>query len=155
MVRDFFSLPAMRVALIEYFRKTIQEDNSGIRSSQRGATWIGKTMGFAKNVYYINEPLTFRFLKKTGYEAALSGYFNCEGFTADDRRSQDLPPAYVLNGAMYLDTPAYLREDYTFFDDDACPLIIDNPVEELDIDTAHDFMIAKCIAAGSIDPTAL
>lgn len=64
-------------------------------------------------------------------------------------RSQDLPPVYALNGAMYLASPAYLRENHTFFDNDACPLIIENPVEALDIDTAYDFRIAECIVAGS------
>lgn len=67
-----------------------------------------------------------------------------------NQRSQDLPPVYTLNGAMYLATPVFLRDSHTFFDDDAYPLIIDNPIEALDIDTAHDFMIAECIATEKI-----
>jgi CMP-N,N'-diacetyllegionaminic acid synthase len=62
-------------------------------------------------------------------------------------RSQDLPPAYVLNGAMYLAEPAYLRKARTFLGGDSCPLLMDNPAESLDIDTAYDFLVAECIAA--------
>lgn len=63
------------------------------------------------------------------------------------RRSQDLPPVFEINGAMYLTEPRYLRTHRAFFGSDACPLLMDKSSEALDIDTAHDFLIAECIAA--------
>lgn len=62
-------------------------------------------------------------------------------------RSQDLPPAYAVNGAFYLIRPADLRSRNTFFDEDIVPLIIDDPRENVDIDTAWDWTIAEVIAA--------
>lgn len=69
------------------------------------------------------------------------------GTTGMTNRSQDLPPVYVLNGAMYLAEPAYLRRRRSFIGEDACPLLIEDPAESLDIDTSHDFLVAECIAA--------
>ena len=63
------------------------------------------------------------------------------------KRSQDLPPAVVVNGAMYLAGPEYLRNKRSFFGAEACPLFIADPDESLDIDTAQDFLIAECIEA--------
>jgi len=62
-------------------------------------------------------------------------------------RSQDLPSAYVLNGAMYLADPVYLRQTGSFVGASAYPLLMESPAESLDIDTAHDFLVAECIAA--------
>jgi len=76
------------------------------------------------------------------------------GFRDVPHRSQDLPPAYVLNGAMYLVEPVYLRKTCAFFGADACPLIMVNPDEALDVDTAHDFLVAECIAASMRKTTA-
>lgn len=61
-------------------------------------------------------------------------------------RSQDLPPAYVINGAFYLATPAQLRSCESFFTEDALPLLAENPAESLDIDSPFDFFVAECIA---------
>lgn len=58
------------------------------------------------------------------------------------RRSQDLPPAYVISGAFYLITPEVLRERRTFCDGDVVPLILDRPEETIDIDTEWDWMMA-------------
>jgi CMP-N-acetylneuraminic acid synthetase len=77
---------------------------------------------------------------------SLVPYATC-GEEKSPQRSQDLPPAYALNGAMYLAKPAYLRTECTFAGADAYPLLIQDPAESLDIDTAHDFMIAECVAA--------
>lgn len=80
-------------------------------------------------------------------------YFS-NGFGDVPHRSQDLPPAYALNGAMYLAEPAYLRKTRAFFGVDACPLVMANPIEALDIDTAHDFLVAECIEASMRKTTA-
>ena len=62
-------------------------------------------------------------------------------------RSQNLPPAYVVNGALYLITPDDLRTRRSFLAEDAVPLIIDLPEESLDIDTEWDWKIAESIVA--------
>jgi CMP-N,N'-diacetyllegionaminic acid synthase len=58
-------------------------------------------------------------------------------------RSQDLPSAYVVNGAFYLVAPEDLRRQQSFFSEDTVPLVIDAPEESLDIDTEWDWMIAE------------
>lgn len=60
-------------------------------------------------------------------------------------RSQDLPPAYVINGAFYLIRPDNLRKQHAFYDEDAVPLLIDAPDECLDIDTEFDWMMAEAV----------
>jgi CMP-N,N'-diacetyllegionaminic acid synthase len=63
------------------------------------------------------------------------------------RRSQDLPPAYVLNGAFYLIGPDELRKQKSFCSDSTVPLIIDEPAESIDIDTEWDWRIAEALLA--------
>jgi CMP-N,N'-diacetyllegionaminic acid synthase len=58
-------------------------------------------------------------------------------------RSQDLPPAYTLNGAFYLIAPAELRAARSFFSDDMVPLLMTEPEEGIDIDTELDWTIAQ------------
>jgi N-acylneuraminate cytidylyltransferase len=60
-------------------------------------------------------------------------------------RSQDLPPAYVVNGAFYLLAPNDLRRQLSFYSEDMLPLIIDHPAESLDIDTEWDWEIAEAV----------
>ncbi len=60
-------------------------------------------------------------------------------------RSQDLPPAYVVNGAFYLINPNDLKRDRTFFSEAMVPLVIDHPVESLDIDTEYDWQTAEAM----------
>jgi N-acylneuraminate cytidylyltransferase len=60
-------------------------------------------------------------------------------------RSQDLPPAYVVNGAFYLLTPDDLRQTRSFYSDTMLPLVIENPEECLDIDTEWDWKIAEAV----------
>lgn len=58
-------------------------------------------------------------------------------------RSQDLPPAYVINGALYLATPVYLRSQKTFFGRDVLPLIVEQKQEVIDIDNEWDWTLAE------------
>jgi N-acylneuraminate cytidylyltransferase len=60
-------------------------------------------------------------------------------------RSQDLPPAYVVNGSFYLSSPENLRTRLSFSAGELIPLVIDSEEEVLDIDTALDFKIAESI----------
>lgn len=60
-------------------------------------------------------------------------------------RSQDLPSAYVLNGALYIASPTYLRDRGSFIGSDSIPLVMDDPQETVDIDTELDWMLAETI----------
>jgi CMP-N,N'-diacetyllegionaminic acid synthase len=60
-------------------------------------------------------------------------------------RSQDLPPAYVINGSFYLISPEGLRKLKSFYSESAVPLVIDAPEESLDIDTEWDLKLAEAI----------
>jgi CMP-N,N'-diacetyllegionaminic acid synthase len=64
-------------------------------------------------------------------------------------RSQDLPPAYVVNGALYLITPDDLRKRHSFMGDDAMPLVSAEPREGIDIDSEWDWKIAETVLAMS------
>ena len=61
--------------------------------------------------------------------------------------SQDLPPAYVVNGSFYLITPAELRAYRSFVGEKTIPLLIESPQEAIDIDTEWDFKMAEFIVA--------
>ena len=61
------------------------------------------------------------------------------------KRSQDLPPAYVVNGSFYLISPDDLRRNKSFFGVRTIPLIADSEHEALDIDSEMDFTFAEFI----------
>ncbi len=63
------------------------------------------------------------------------------------RRSQDLPPAYALNGAFYLIAPDELRALRSFGSEATMPLIIADPAESIDIDTEWDWKLAQALLA--------
>ncbi len=58
-------------------------------------------------------------------------------------RSQDLPPAFVVNGAFYMIAPRDLIRHQSFYSDDMVPLEMSNPKEVIDIDTEYDWKIAE------------
>lgn len=60
-------------------------------------------------------------------------------------RSQDLPPAYVANGAFYLIAPEDLRKWRLLYSEDMVPLLIDGPGESIDMDTELDWKMAEAI----------
>jgi CMP-N,N'-diacetyllegionaminic acid synthase len=62
-------------------------------------------------------------------------------------RSQDLPPAYVVNGGLYLIHPAELRACRSFVGTKTIPLLIESPQEALDIDTVWDWAVAEAALA--------
>jgi CMP-N-acetylneuraminic acid synthetase len=62
-----------------------------------------------------------------------------------DLRSQELPPAYAVNGAFYLIAPADLRHLRSFFCDDMVPLVMTEPGESIDIDSESDWKIAEAM----------
>ena len=58
-------------------------------------------------------------------------------------RSQDVPPAYVVNGGFYLVEPGCLRKLQSFYSNDMVPLEVNEPKEAIDIDTEWDWKIAE------------
>lgn len=64
-----------------------------------------------------------------------------EGQTAPGRR-QDLPPAFALNGMLYLVRVSTLREEGAFCPRRTLPLVIPSS-RAFDIDTEQDFLIAE------------
>lgn len=65
------------------------------------------------------------------------------GDEALEMRSQDLPPAYAINGAFYLLTPTALREGRSFTPPASVPLVMTSLREALDIDDAEDWALAE------------
>jgi N-acylneuraminate cytidylyltransferase len=59
------------------------------------------------------------------------------------QRSQDLPPAYTVNGAFYLISPSELRRSRSFFPAGLRSLIMENEAEAVDIDTEADWRSAE------------
>ncbi len=64
-------------------------------------------------------------------------------------RSQDLPPAYEVTGALYLVSPQDLRAQRSFFAPGALPLVIESRREAIDIDTAEDLVLAQALVAAA------
>lgn len=62
-------------------------------------------------------------------------------------RSQDLPPAYALNGLLYLTTPATLRATGGFYSPATRALVVPEPAEAVDIDTPLDWALAEAVLA--------
>ena len=66
-------------------------------------------------------------------------------------RSQDLPPAYIVNGSFYLIAPAELRSCLSFVGLKTIPLVIESQEEALDIDTEWDFKLAEFYLNNSLN----
>lgn len=62
-------------------------------------------------------------------------------------RSQDLPPAFVVNGSFYLISPADLRACQSFVGVKTIPLLVESTQEALDIDTDWDWTVATAALA--------
>lgn len=59
------------------------------------------------------------------------------------KRSQDLEPAWMLNGSIYLIAPDQLRQDKSFLTPSTLPFQMQQAQEALDIDTATDFEMCE------------
>ena len=64
-----------------------------------------------------------------------------------ETRSQDLLPAFVVNGSFYLISPAELRACQSFVGIKTIPLLIESTQEALDIDTDWDWTVAAAALA--------
>jgi N-acylneuraminate cytidylyltransferase len=58
-------------------------------------------------------------------------------------RSQDFESAYVVNGSFYLIGSKLLRDTKSFFEGKILPLIVDDVLESIDIDTELDWIFAE------------
>ncbi|HEX5359493.1 MAG TPA: acylneuraminate cytidylyltransferase family protein [Fluviicoccus sp.] len=77
-------------------------------------------------------------------EGCLRAYPGVESLTL---RKQDLPPAYELNGLIYIASRTCILERRSFYTDNTLALVTEDPEEALDIDTPFDWMIAEACAA--------
>lgn len=66
----------------------------------------------------------------------------------DGKRTQDLPPAYVINGAFYLSSAENLKNLHAFYTFATVPLVMEDPRESIDIDTEWDWAIAEALSMG-------
>lgn len=104
--------------------------NLYFENNQRTVIGVSPTEKHPQHCFYIQDSTLKPFISGKKFEI----------------RSQDLPPSYSLNGAFYLINPETLRNDLSFISENMLPLIIDDPVESLDIDTEWDWKIAELFA---------
>jgi CMP-N,N'-diacetyllegionaminic acid synthase len=71
----------------------------------------------------------------------------CLGWDSLSIRSQDLPPAYGLNGALYVIPAADVRKGLPIVRPGVIAHLMPDPVEGLDIDTPADWNEAERLAA--------
>lgn len=76
-------------------------------------------------------------------EGHLAPFSNAEGLSL---RSQELPPVYEVNGALYLVRREHLFAAQSLYTKPYLPAIIADPVEALDIDTPFDWAVAERFA---------
>ena len=67
------------------------------------------------------------------------------GWDLLERRSQDLPPAYALNGAIYVFPAEHVRTGQPLFESGMEAFVMDDLDEAHDIDTERDWHIAVLI----------
>jgi len=67
-------------------------------------------------------------------------------------RSQDLPPAHVVNGAFYLAAPEHLRSRKSFFGAEMLALVMGDPPESIDIDSEWDWRLAESVLTADSRP---
>jgi CMP-N,N'-diacetyllegionaminic acid synthase len=58
-------------------------------------------------------------------------------------RSQDLEPALIAHGGLYIISPEELRKSKSFIGNEPIPLVCQSAAEALDIDTESDFEFAE------------
>lgn len=59
------------------------------------------------------------------------------------KKTRDKSQIYTLNGSIYLVSPQELRSSNSFLGSCLLPVIVESPIEALDIDTEEDFKIAE------------
>lgn len=82
--------------------------------------------------------------------AALTPFLGWETLA---QRSQDLPSAYALNGALYALPSAHIRDGGSLLRPGLRAFVMTDPVETLDIDTPEDWHEAERHAAKRLTPS--
>ena len=59
------------------------------------------------------------------------------------KKSHNTSQIYSINGAIYLVSPQEMRSNNSFIGSCLLPVIVESPIEALDIDTERDFKIAE------------
>lgn len=77
------------------------------------------------------------------FRATATGMEPFLGWDVIGQRSQDLEPAWMLNGAIYVIAPSRLRSERKFLTPDTLPLIMTDAHEAIDIDTPADWAEAE------------
>jgi N-acylneuraminate cytidylyltransferase/CMP-N,N'-diacetyllegionaminic acid synthase len=96
----------------------------------------------ANAVVSVCEAKTHPFLcKRIQEDGTLSGFTTAD---IDYLRRQDLPPAYVLNGAIYMNSRESLLEERTFIPKETLAYLMP-PERSLDLDTLWDWHLAELI----------
>lgn len=65
----------------------------------------------------------------------------------DITRTQDMPPAYQLDGVIYLTSAETILKEKSFYSKNTQGLIIEDPYEGIDIDTHFDWLMAQTVLA--------
>jgi CMP-N-acetylneuraminic acid synthetase len=71
-----------------------------------------------------------------------NGMQPCLGWDSIAVRSQDLPPAYSLNGSIYIIPPSNLILNSPLLSDDTVYFVMENEQESIDIDSPYDWDLA-------------
>jgi CMP-N-acetylneuraminic acid synthetase len=83
-------------------------------------------------------------------DGALVPICGIQGLTT---RSQDLAPAFVISGCLYVSGVEDFRTRRSFLGDDTRALVIEDRRESVDIDDAWDWTLAECLALRARDET--
>ncbi len=67
------------------------------------------------------------------------------GWEGTRKRSQDLDSLYALNGGLYIASPAQLRKQEGFINEESLAVIASDWVESIDIDTELDWLLAEAV----------
>lgn len=65
-------------------------------------------------------------------------------FDGDNLRRQDLPKFYIFNGAIYITTVDFIKDNMVFVDDNTLPFIMEEQVS-IDIDNMIDLKVVEYI----------
>ena len=71
----------------------------------------------------------------------------------DGRRSQDLEPAWALNGSIYIISPERLRSEKAFVTADTKPITMTEVSESIDIDDKYDWAYAESVLLAGLVAT--
>lgn len=86
-------------------------------------------------------------VKKISSEGIISDFNNLH---FDNIRRQDLPPAYAINGAIYLNQISSILEEKSFMPINKTYAYIMPPERSIDIDTPWDFYLSELIIRDNI-----